>query len=71
MSGQVFVPTGAARGSGEKSAGDGADLSEKELILLRLAADGLTNKKIARDMDASEVTVKMHMRSICKKPGAR
>ncbi len=71
MSGQVFVPTGTAQGSGEKSGGDGADLSEKELFVLRLAADGLTNKEIARDMDASEVTVKMHMRSICKKLGAR
>lgn len=39
--------------------------------MLRLAADGLTNKEIARGMDASEVTVKMHMRSICKKLGAR
>ncbi|SLN59789.1 transcriptional regulator NarL [Roseovarius halotolerans] len=42
-----------------------------ELFVLRLAADGLTNKEIARDMNANEVTVKMHMRSICKKLGAR
>lgn len=71
MSGQVFVPTGATQSSADKSGGDGADLSEKELFVLRLAADGLTNKEIARDMDTSEVTVKMHMRSICKKLGAR
>jgi two-component system nitrate/nitrite response regulator NarP len=71
MSGQVFVPTGATQATMEKSGGDGADLSEKELFVLRLAADGLTNKEIARDMDASEVTVKMHMRAICKKLGAR
>ena len=71
MSGQVFVPTGATQTTIEKSGSDGADLSEKELFVLRLAADGLTNKEIARDMDASEVTVKMHMRSICKKLGAR
>lgn len=71
MSGQVFVPTGATQTTMEKSGSDGADLSEKELFVLRLAADGLTNKEIARDMDASEVTVKMHMRAICKKLGAR
>jgi two-component system nitrate/nitrite response regulator NarP len=65
------VPTGATQTTIEKSANDGANLSEKELFVLRLAADGLTNKEIARDMDASEVTVKMHMRAICKKLGAR
>ncbi|MFD0857490.1 response regulator transcription factor [Roseovarius aquimarinus] len=68
VSGQIFVP--AEAGGGDK-ASDGHDLSEKELFVLRLAADGMTNKEIARDMDASEVTVKMHMRSICKKLGAR
>ena len=41
------------------------------MFVLRLAADGLTNKEIARDMSTNEVTVKMHMRSICKKLGAR
>ena len=56
-SGQVFVPMDA--------------LTEKELFVLRLAADGLTNKEIARDMGTNEVTIKMHMRSICKKLNAR
>ena len=70
MSGQVFVPMDTASVGGE-SGGKDHDLSDKELYVLRLAADGLTNKEIARGMDASEVTVKMHMRSICKKLGAR
>ena len=39
--------------------------------MLRLAADGLTNKEIARDRGRTEVTVKMHMRSVFKKLGAR
>lgn len=47
------------------------NLTEKELFVLRIAADGMTNKEIARDMGSTEVTVKMHMRSICKKLGAR
>ncbi len=70
ISGQVFVPMDTASVGGD-SGGKDHDLSDKELYVLRLAADGLTNKEIARGMDASEVTVKMHMRSICKKLGAR
>ncbi|GGC22630.1 LuxR family transcriptional regulator [Marivita lacus] len=70
ISGQVFVPMDTASVAGD-SGGKDHDLSDKELYVLRLAADGLTNKEIARGMDASEVTVKMHMRSICKKLGAR
>ena len=71
MSGQIFVPTDVAQVTVGKPGGDEANLSDKELFVLRLAADGLTNKEIARDMDTSEVTVKMHMRSVCKKLGAR
>ncbi|MCZ0813477.1 response regulator transcription factor [Roseovarius sp. EGI FJ00037] len=70
MSGQVFVPMDTTQNGAEKSGGD-AELTSKELFVLRLAADGLTNKEIARDMNTSEVTIKMHMRSICKKLGAR
>lgn len=70
VSGQVFVPMTDSQSSGEKST-EHENLTEKELFVLRLAADGMTNKEIARDMDASEVTVKMHMRMICKKLGAR
>jgi two-component system nitrate/nitrite response regulator NarP len=72
MSGQVFVPMDSSSvGANADNSGKDHDLSDKELYVLRLAADGMTNKEIARGMDASEVTVKMHMRSICKKLGAR
>lgn len=71
MSGQIFVPMNDVINNTEQQAGTGADLNEKELFVLRLAADGMTNKEIARDMSCTEVTVKMHMRSICKKLGAR
>ena len=66
--GQVFVPM---QDLGPAQPGGGGELSEKEHFVLRLAADGLTNKEIARDMGTTEVTVKMHMRAVCRKLGAR
>ncbi len=70
-SGQIFVPMNELNSSGQTDAGGGAELTEKEHFVLRLAADGLTNKEIARDMGSTEVTVKMHRRAVCKKLGAR
>ena len=70
MSGQVFVPTGSGR-SAAAAEDDGAALSEQEAFVLKRAADGMTNKEIARDMSSTEVLVKMHMRTLCKKLGAR
>ncbi len=69
-SGQVFVPmqgteTRSVSGSSE------APLNEKEQFVLGRASEGLTNKEIARDMGITEVSVKMHMRSICRKLEAR
>jgi len=68
-SGQMFVPANAL--DEKQSTGDREALSDIELYVLRLAAAGLTNKHIANDLKQSETTVKMHMRSICKKLGAR
>lgn len=68
-SGQMFVPTNALKD--KQSAGEREELNDVELYVLRLAASGLTNKQIANDLDQNETTVKMYMRSICKKLGAR
>ncbi|MDG3040512.1 response regulator transcription factor [Roseicyclus marinus] len=46
-------------------------MTEKEHFVLSRAAEGLTNKEIARDMAISEVSVKMRMRAICRKLDAR
>ena len=68
-SGQMFIPADTAD---EKKNGTERDkLSDVEMHVLRLAAAGLTNKHIAKDMDQSETTIKMHMRTICRKLGAR
>ena len=68
-SGQMFVPANAL--DEKQPTGDREALSDIELYVLRLAAAGLTNKHIAKDLKQSETTIKMHMRSICKKLGAR
>ena len=39
----------------------------RELEVLQLAADGLTNKAIARRLAISEHTVKFHMRTLLAK----
>jgi two-component system, NarL family, nitrate/nitrite response regulator NarL len=72
QSGQAFIPMkpdsaakGGATGRGQE------ELTERELHILRFAAEGLTNKAIARDLSTTEVAVKMHMRNICRKLGAR
>jgi len=70
-SGQIFVPVGADFPGSTTDLENSHGLNDKELYVLRLAADGMTNKEIAREMGATEVIVKMHMRSICRKLGAR
>jgi DNA-binding NarL/FixJ family response regulator len=70
-SGQIFVPVGADFPGSMTDVENKHGLTDKELYVLRRAANGMTNKEIARDMGATEVIVKMHMRAICKKLGAR
>jgi len=43
------------------------DLTEREITVLRLVADGKTNKEIANALDLSEKTVKNHVRNIFHK----
>ena len=70
-SGLIFVPVGADFPGSTTDLENNHGLNDKELYVLRLAADGMTNKEIGREMDATEVIIKMHMRSICRKLGAR
>ncbi|TKB79706.1 MAG: response regulator transcription factor [Nitrospira sp.] len=43
------------------------DLTEREITVLRLVADGKTNKEIGNALDLSEKTVKNHVRNIFHK----
>ena len=69
-SGEVFLPatTLENRMAHENNA---HALTEVELLILRLTAEGFTNKKIANDINLKETSIKMYMRSICSKLNAR
>ncbi len=56
-----------AQGKGRKRPGADHDLTEREITVLRLVAEGKTNKEIANNLDLSEKTVKNHVRNIFHK----
>ncbi len=78
LAGGTYVPQGAVsgnrvRGSAEAELGPGAagHLTPRQRDVLRLLSLGKSNKEIARDLDLSEGTVKVHMTAILKAMGAR
>lgn len=56
-----------AQGKSRKPSWEEHDLTEREITVLRLVADGKTNKEIANTLDLSEKTVKNHVRNIFHK----
>lgn len=73
--GEVFVPSAMFTDTysiGAKAPQrEGPSFNKAEAQVLKLAADGKTNKEIAWALQTTEVLVKMHMRSLCKKLDAR
>jgi two-component system nitrate/nitrite response regulator NarL len=69
--GQIFVPVRSGGLLPKSKIIQVTGLSPKELIVLDHVSDGLTNKEIAWEIGVVEVTVKMHMRSICSKLKAK
>jgi DNA-binding NarL/FixJ family response regulator len=70
-SGQVFVPVGVDIANQRNGHQENQVLSGNEMHVLQHASNGLTNKEIAIIMDTNEVMIKMYMRAVCKKLGAR
>jgi two-component system, NarL family, nitrate/nitrite response regulator NarL len=48
-----------------------AQLTKREVEVLKGLMKGQSNKEIARDVDLQEVTVKLHVKTLCRKINAR
>jgi two-component system nitrate/nitrite response regulator NarL len=66
--GEKFAPLSLIRR--EKATGDGL-LSPREVDVLKGVSAGKSNKEIARDLDLQEVTVKLHVKTMTRKLGAK
>ena len=55
----------------EKPVTDISNLTNRELEILELIAKGLSNKLIARELDISDGTVKVHVKHLLKKLNLR
>lgn len=69
LSGEVFLPSNYFTAPTAPAATGplGKALSARELQVLRGVRSGLMNKEIARELELSEATVKMYVRTICSK----
>lgn len=70
QSGQIYVPSEQQVTTPADVALARCSLSRKEFDVLKKLTEGLSNKDIMRILGLSETTVKMRVRSICKKLGA-
>jgi two-component system, NarL family, nitrate/nitrite response regulator NarL len=47
------------------------ELTRREMDVLRGLCEGKSNKEIARDLDVQEVTIKLHVKTLTRKLGAK
>lgn len=66
--GEIFVPFDFMRQADPKKV---ANLTERETQVLDGLCAGKSNKEIARDLDLQEVTIKLHVKMLCRKLEAR
>ena len=69
--GQTFIPGSFSYGPTDAVQPGEGKVTPVESSVLRHLSKGLPNKEIAFLLKMSETTVKMHVRSICRKLGAR
>lgn len=75
LAGERFVPStdhaAAADFEPQLDSETTGTLTVREREVLDLLTKGLSNKEIARQLDLQEVTIKLHVRGICRKLGAK
>lgn len=72
VSGEVFAPVKFMTEHVEEEENPVAkELTERELQVLGGLCRGLSNKEIAREIDLQEVTIKLHVKTLCRKLDAR
>jgi two-component system nitrate/nitrite response regulator NarL len=59
------------RGEAVAASRDSADLTDRERDILSCLAAGMSNKLVARELDITEGTVKVHVKNLLKKLGFR
>lgn len=66
--GEVFVPFGFMEKAEPRRV---ANLTERETQVLEGICEGKSNKEIARDVELQEVTIKLHVKTLCRKLDAK
>lgn len=66
--GEVYAPLDFMQ---QKPDAETGSLTRRELDVLRGICEAKANKEIARDLDVQEVTVKLHVKTLSRKLGAR
>lgn len=69
--GEIYAPFTAQTGPETTAASGAAALTTREMDVLKRLCQGLANKEIARDLGLQEVTVKLHVKTLYRKIGAR
>ena len=74
LSGEQFVPIDLMRADTASPLAHhplASELTTRETQVLDGLCRGLSNKEIARELDLREVTIKLHVKTLCRKLGAR
>jgi len=72
IAGETFVPASALGNTGETPETEFTkQFSQRERQVLSGLCLGRANKEIARELDLQEVTIKLHVRTLCKKLNAK
>ncbi len=70
--GETYVPVGFINAEAEEAETPLAKLlTTREMQVLKGLTRGLSNKELARELDLQEVTIKLHVKTLCRKLEAK